>query len=1190
MNIRLLGFLRLFLPVAALIVLGTYLLVDAQRQSRLAEVRANESLNIGLGAAMLDRRTEIVLRDLQYLASHNFAQAWSDNPQQINLRHMTEDFVDYLRVKPVFDQIRWIDARGEEIVRVDLKDGKPLVVPREKLQNKADRYYFSETMRLEPGQVYISPMDLNVEHGAIELPHKPMLRLATPVADSQGKKQGILILNYLSDEMIAYLEAVTQNAADRITLVNNEGYYLHAPDPADQWGFMFNDPQRSLASRFPSSWATISAAAHGQFVDEHGMWSFQAVYPQQTDSHNADEIRRLAGKNHSAAETTYRWTVVSHLNPEQLAQRLQRDEGKTYAFTLLLLALFAAGVYALLRAAGRKKVTEEQFKVYFERATVGMAMTSIDKRWLAVNPALCQILGYPAAALLNKTWNEVTFSEDVSSDDAQREQVLCGEREGYEVEKRLVRADGALVHTFVSTQVIRHRNGSPDYFLVIVEDISQRVVAQKQKQKSLETLRRFIDNLPGLAYIKDSESRILVANRQLREMIGLPAEALIGQPTDTIFPGRFGQKLIADDQRILASGHAELIQETINGRFYETIKFPIPHDDGPAELGGVTMDITERKQAEQMLQLQARRATALLQLPQKSVLLDESAFLAFALQQVSELTASPFSSMHAVSGNEENVTVLAALDQFAQDAISASCGRVLSIAQAGLWGDAIRLKQAVLVNIETTPDLTCGLPNGDATRLRLMTVPVVDEDQVRMTLSVGDKTTPYSDTDLETLQLLGNEIWRIMRQQRAESALRIANQVVNASPVICFRWAATDGWPVVFVSENITRWGYTPNELQAGKPPFAELIHPDDLARVVQEVSTQTANGLDGYEQEYRIVTRENQAIWVVDRTIVRRDATGKVLFYDGVLTDISEGKKQQLTLANNLSQQQELNKRLEEAHNQLLQSEKMASIGQLAAGIAHELNNPIGFVHSNLGTLDGYIRDLMDIIKAYDELASSEAAASPLFGKIKSMKEDRDFKYISEDIVQLLIESKDGLARVRKIVQDLKSFSHVSEQEWQWADLHQGLDSTLNIVWNELKYKCQVVREFGDLPKVFCMISQLNQVFMNLLVNAGHAIETKGTITLRTWRIGSDAVCIEIGDTGKGIAPEHIKRIFEPFFTTKPIGKGTGLGLSLSYGIVDKHHGRIEVDSTPGQGSRFRVIVPIKQDNGAADQPNEEA
>jgi signal transduction histidine kinase len=268
-----------------------------------------------------------------------------------------------------------------------------------------------------------------------------------------------------------------------------------------------------------------------------------------------------------------------------------------------------------------------------------------------------------------------------------------------------------------------------------------------------------------------------------------------------------------------------------------------------------------------------------------------------------------------------------------------------------------------------------------------------------------------------------------------------------------------------------------------------------------------------------------------------------------------------------------------------------MASIGQLAAGVAHELNNPIGFVHSNLGTLDGYLHDLMDIIDTYERIIHAPDSHFPQLPALEQVKEERDFAFLKSDIFNLVAESKDGLGRVRKIVQDLKSFSRVGEQDWQEADLHQGLDSTLNIVWNELKYKCKVVKEYGDIPPIYCLISQLNQVFMNLLVNAGHAIETAGTITIRTRCAGDDGICIEISDTGKGIPPENISRIFDPFFTTKPVGKGTGLGLSLSYGIVQRHHGRIEVDSKSGQGTTFRIVLPIRQpvgttENEAANEP----
>lgn len=265
---------------------------------------------------------------------------------------------------------------------------------------------------------------------------------------------------------------------------------------------------------------------------------------------------------------------------------------------------------------------------------------------------------------------------------------------------------------------------------------------------------------------------------------------------------------------------------------------------------------------------------------------------------------------------------------------------------------------------------------------------------------------------------------------------------------------------------------------------------------------------------------------------------------------------------------------RLEQAQNQLLQSERMASIGQLAAGVAHEINNPVGFVNSNLGSLQRYVLDMLRLLSVYEQ--HEGALPGVATQEIRQIKEDIDVEFLRGDVASLLSESLDGLKRVTRIVQDLKDFSHVDEAERQWADLEVGLESTLRVVWNELKFKAEVVKEFADIPQIECFPFQLNQVFMNLLVNASHAIEKHGTITIRT---GHDDVWVwvEVQDTGRGIKPENLVRIFEPFFTTKPVGQGTGLGLSLSYGIVQKHGGRIEVNSVLGQGTTFKVILPKK-------------
>jgi hemerythrin-like metal-binding protein len=377
-------------------------------------------------------------------------------------------------------------------------------------------------------------------------------------------------------------------------------------------------------------------------------------------------------------------------------------------------------------------------------------------------------------------------------------------------------------------------------------------------------------------------------------------------------------------------------------------------------------------------------------------------------------------------------------------------------------------------------------------------------------------------------------------------------------------------WLVQHILGSDTRMGQEIIALQAG------LGH-EEAVRKANAFMTQSANVLmEALNEMYGKlgdktleVIQKNQELEALntelEARVQRRTAT------------IEQANRQ--LQANNLELQR-LNEKLESAHTQLLQSEKMASIGQLAAGVAHEINNPVGFVNSNLGTLGKYMQSMFEVIKAYE--AAEARVGGGTCPEVAEMKKKTDFGYLMEDIPSLLKESQDGLARVKRIVQDLKDFSHVDESNWQLANLEQGMDSTLNVVNNEIKYKATVVREYAGIPDVECMPSQVNQVFMNLLVNAAQAIEKNGVITVRSGQQGEE-VWMEVEDTGKGIAAEHLNRIFDPFFTTKPVGKGTGLGLSLSYGIMQKHHGHIEVNSEVGKGSRFRVWLPLKQNGKEA-------
>ncbi|MFZ3152902.1 ATP-binding protein [Pseudomonas sp.] len=378
------------------------------------------------------------------------------------------------------------------------------------------------------------------------------------------------------------------------------------------------------------------------------------------------------------------------------------------------------------------------------------------------------------------------------------------------------------------------------------------------------------------------------------------------------------------------------------------------------------------------------------------------------------------------------------------------------------------------------------------------------------------------------------------------------------------------------------------NQSLASGRPFLEVFPDADTQSFAKIVELARDRGIHVYnhwlEQAPLVQLRAEAAGEAVDDAGLHLQSSlffpfegpGGELYFGLVLFDTGSIAKSSAHLESALKalrskqvEQNNLLRKLEAANNQLLQSEKLAAIGQLAAGVAHEINNPIGFVFSNLKTLSGYVQDLLKIIDAVDAVADLD--------ELRQLKRGLEYDYIRGDVGALIDESEDGIDRVKRIISALKDFSHIEEEEFRPADLHRGLDTTLNVVNNELKYKAEVVKEYADLPEVECIASQINQVAMNLLVNAAHAIEKFGRITLRTG-LEYDEVWLEVEDTGKGIEPKVLNRIFEPFFTTKPVGKGTGLGLALSYTIVQRHNGRIEVKSEVGTGTRFRVYLPIKQ------------
>lgn len=290
--------------------------------------------------------------------------------------------------------------------------------------------------------------------------------------------------------------------------------------------------------------------------------------------------------------------------------------------------------------------------------------------------------------------------------------------------------------------------------------------------------------------------------------------------------------------------------------------------------------------------------------------------------------------------------------------------------------------------------------------------------------------------------------------------------------------------------------------------------------------------------------------------------------------TLLRDGKRYKQDLEKRNQELASQKKALERLQAQLIHSEKMASLGQLAGGVAHELNNPAGFLYSNMESLGEYTSGLERLLAIYDSASLSPQQAA----EANAIKEELQYERFRAELPSIIADCQEGSGRIRDIVMNLRTFSRLDEAEIKKVDIHAGIDSSIRLLSQYYNSnQITLTRAYGDLPLVECFAGQLNQVWMNLLTNAAQAIgRGPGHVRIET-RLDDEVVAVKISDTGKGIDPQNLKRIFDPFFTTKPPGEGTGLGLSISYGIIESHGGVIEVESTPGKGTTFTTLIPAK-------------
>ncbi len=717
--------------------------------------------------------------------------------------------------------------------------------------------------------------------------------------------------------------------------------------------------------------------------------------------------------------------------------------------------------------------------------------------------------------------------------------------------------------------------------LFIVRDISEQQAAlQKRKQVESENLKTqnflnsIIENIPNMVFVKDAKDLKFVRfNKAGEELLGYPREALLGKNDYDFFPPEEANFFIAKDQEVLASRTVldipeEQIQTNSQGvRTLHTRKIPILDESGnPQYLLGISEDITDLKRSEARLMEVTQLQQAILDGANYTIISTDINGLIktinaaaqrnlgyLATEVVDQLTPAAFHNLEEIKQRAAELTL--------------ELGREIPV------GFEVFTAKASLGMIDEY-EWSYVRKNGTQFSVQLSITALRDEaGMITGFLGVGRDISEQKTAQRE--------------RKQAEAALAESEAqnraILQAIPDLMFRVDRAGIY--LSYSEPTELFHALCNREAVGKPMIDYL--PSEVYqshKYHMELALETGQ-IQVYEQEVTIAGHCQQE----EVRVVPIEDREEVLF---IVRDISDRKRAEAELKQQSAELQTTLKKLQNTQAQLIQSEKMSSLGQLVAGIAHEINNPVSFIQGNIKPARDYANSLIELIQLYQ----IHYPNPPLL--IADFIENIDLDYLANDFPKLLESMKFGVTRITDIVKSLRTFSRLDEAGLKAIDLHENIDSTLAVLQNRLNGlggnpEILLIKNYGDLPLVEAYGGLLNQVFMNLLVNAIDAIEQhqnslepeqkcnyKGMITIATSVINStNQAVISIRDNGSGMSPQVQEKIFNPFFTTKPVGKGTGMGLAISYQIMEeKHQGNIVVNSTPNQGTEFVITLPIKQ------------
>ncbi|WP_420263829.1 PAS domain S-box protein [Candidatus Magnetominusculus dajiuhuensis] len=682
----------------------------------------------------------------------------------------------------------------------------------------------------------------------------------------------------------------------------------------------------------------------------------------------------------------------------------------------------------------------------------------------------------------------------------------------------------------------------------------ERIIAANTKTNS--QLTTLLASIRDMISIKDVRGRFVLINNAFKEFIGLDEHEIIGRTYDNFFPRPFAAKERDSDREVLETLKSVQIEHKISGRegdtYLETIKNPIFTDSGEVfGLVSVSRDITERKTLE--LELRQSRDEyrigfrAIVENSQDMIIRIDSDYICRYI--------NPSGALYMMLKSEDFVGKH--INQHSSPGLDADL--IQNITDLTWETILSRERQEKEMQI-----------NG-VQWFHAVSVPELDDSNNVVSVII----IAHNITDRKKIEAAMNKNLRLLT--KAIETTQVGFTITDADGVIIYTNEA-----------EAAIHGYAVNELIGSN---IRMLAPKELSKPLTEEEliafrVNTDKSTKRWKRESLNARKDGSTFPVQLTSDVVMEDDGTVAAIATSCEDITERKQMEEKIKQHSEHlEKEVRARtselsrtlteLQQSQEQLVQSAKMASLGVLTAGVAHEINNPLAFVSGNIGNLEKFVQRLFSLLERYDKIESSTEGKS----EIEKYKQEINYGYLVSRISPLIVKTKEGTDRIKKIVQDLRNFARLDIADITDMNINESLNTTLELLYHEYKNRIVILREYGEIPMLQCYAAKINQVFMNLLINACQAIEGEGEVKVAT-AADTEKIEIAITDNGKGIPPEIQTKIFDPFFTTKPVGVGTGLGLSISYKIIKEHLGDIIVDSTVGKGTTFTVRLPLSQSN----------